>query len=309
MAKSLVLVFHDHDNGPLFERIIIALKAKYTLVSAAELEDLLLKNEALNNICHISFDDGYRSFYNIIFPILQKHRVPVSLFVSPTIIASGENYWFQEMEGYKEDILKNIVAKRLNIAYSSISKFPAMSIFTCLPVNTIKELISEYQQQTGCGIKASKNINIQQLREMSASGLVTVGAHSVKHPVLANEDDSSCRFEISESVKQLENILGQPVKHFAYPNGRPGLDFGKREMSYLEENNITLAFSTELDHITHTSDPLSIPRMGFARMGLSPKNPLIYFRLNAGKKWINIKAVGKPKEEEVRKEIKRILGT
>lgn len=98
------------------------------------------------------------------------------------------------------------------------------------------------------------------------------------------------------------------MNYFAYPNGRPGLDFGEREISYLKENNIALAFSTELGHLSVNTNPFSIPRMGFASMGLSPSNPIIYFRLNAGKKWINIKAVGKPSEKEVRQKIKRILG-
>lgn len=308
MAKSLVLVFHKEENGPLFEKIIVALKARYNLVSAAQLEDLLLKKKELKNICHISFDDGYKSFYTVVFPILKKYYVPVSLFVSPEIIVSQKNYWFQEIEGYDEDQLKNILARQLNISYNSICKFSIMAIFKSLPANTIKHIIRQYQQQAGSNTKVSENINIDQVKEMAASGLVTVGAHTINHPVLANEEDAQCRYEIEESIKQLESILGHPVKYFAYPNGRPGFDFGEREISYLKENNITLAFSTELDHISVNSNPLSIPRMGFATMGLSPANLLIYFRLNAGKKWINIKEIGKPSEKEVRRKIKTIIG-
>ena len=308
MAKSLVLVFHQEDDGLLFEKIVIALKARYSLVSVAELEDLLLQKKELKNICHISFDDGYKSFYTVIFPILKKHQIPVSLFVSPEIIISEKNYFFQEIEGYDEDLLKNILAMQLNIAYNSIRKFSIMAIFKCLSAGVIKNIIVQYQKQTGCSIKASENINIDQLKEMSASGLVTAGAHTINHPVLANEEDTGCRYEISGSIKQLESILDCPVKYFAYPNGRSGFDFGEREISYLKENNISLAFSTELDHLSVNTDLLSIPRMGFARMGLSPSNPFIYFRLNTGKKWINIKVIGKQSEKAIRREIKTILG-
>jgi peptidoglycan/xylan/chitin deacetylase (PgdA/CDA1 family) len=307
MAKSLVLVFHKEENGPLFEKIIIALKARYTLVPVAQLKDLLLNKKELKKVCHISFDDGYKSFYTVVFPILKKYKVPVSLFVSPEIIIAEKNYWFQEIEGYDEVLLKNILAQHLNISYNSICRFPIKAIFKCLPVSTIKEIIEHYQQQTSCGIKDSENINIDQLKEMSSSGLVTIGAHTINHPVLANESDAGCRYEIAESIKLLESILSHPVKYFAYPNGWPGLDFGEREINYLKETNITLAFSTELDHLTANTNPLSISRMGFARMGLSPFNPLIYFRLNAGKKWINIKAFGKPPENELRQKIRTII--
>ena len=307
MAKSIVLVFHKEDDGPLFEKIIVALKARYKLVSAAELKDLLVKKEEVKNICHISFDDGYKSFYTVIFPVLQKHKIPVSLFVSPQVIILDKNYWFQEMEGYNEALLKNIIAGRLNVSSDLLGRFSIMAIFKCLPANTINDIIVQYQQQTGTGIKASENISINQLKEMSSSGLITVGAHTINHPVLANETDSGCRYEIEGSIKQLESILGQPVKYFAYPNGRPGFDFDEREISYLKENKITLAFSTELAHISTNTNPLSIPRMGFARMGLSPSNPLIYFRLHLGKKWINLKAIGKASEKAMRRQIKTIM--
>ena len=309
MAKSLVLIFHKEEDGPLFEKIILALKARYSLVSAAELEALLMKKQMPENVCHISFDDGYKSFYTVVFPILKKHKIPVSLFVSPEIIISEKNYWFQEIKGYDERLLKDILASHLNILHTSISRFPIKEIFKCLPASTIKNIINQYQQQTGCGNKTCENISIQQLKEIESSGLVTIGAHTINHPVLANETEVDCQFEISESVSKLESILGHPVKYFAYPNGRPGFDFDEREIRYLKENNIALAFSTGLDHLSANTNPLSIPRMGFARMRLSPFNPLIYFRLNAGKKWINIKTIGKSSEKKVRKQIKIILST
>lgn len=307
MAKSLVLVFHKEDDGPLFEKIIIALKTRYTLVSVAELENLLHNKVTFKNICHISFDDGYKSFYTVIFPILKKHQVPVSLFVSPEIIRNNSNYFFQEIEGYDDKLLKKILAQRLDMPVDSISKFSVMAIFKCLPASTIKDIIAQYQLQTSCGIKDSENINIHQLKEMSASGLVTMGAHTINHPVLVNESDAGCRDEITDSIKQLELILGYRVKYFAYPNGRPELDFGEREIKQLKENNIALAFTTELNHISLNTNPLCIPRMGFARMALSPLNPLIYFRLNAGKKWINIKGIGKLSEKEIRRKIKALI--
>ena len=43
MTKSLVLLFHKEDDGILFEKIVIALKARYKFVSVEELENLLLK--------------------------------------------------------------------------------------------------------------------------------------------------------------------------------------------------------------------------------------------------------------------------
>lgn len=307
MGKSLVLVFHKEQNGLLFEKTILALRKKYTLVSAPQLEELMRQEKEPQNICHISFDDGERSFYNTIFPLLKKHDVPVSLFVSPQVISSGANYWFQEMEGYDEQLLKNIIAGQVQIPVHRIRKYHSQLVLLCLPIEMINRVITQYRLQTNSAQKVSQNINVAQLQEIVSSGLVTVGAHTMQHPVLTNEDDETCGKEISASITALELLIGKPVNYFAYPNGRPGMDFGDREKKILAENNISLAFSTELEHISSSTDPLSIPRMGFARMGLSPSNPLVLFRLNAGKKWIDIRSVGKPTEYEVRKKIKKLL--
>jgi len=187
MHKNFVLVFHKENNGQLFEKIIIALKARYRLVSIAELEELFVQKKRFSNICHISFDDGDESFYRVVYPVLKKHNVPVSLFVSPDIISSGANYWFQEMEGVDESIMKDILADQLNISPHAIEKYPVSSVLKCLPYNKIKNAIEIYQQNNDCKRKPSQNMSTEQLKEVAASGLVAVGAHTINHPVLKNE--------------------------------------------------------------------------------------------------------------------------
>ncbi|MEO6542019.1 MAG: polysaccharide deacetylase family protein, partial [Ferruginibacter sp.] len=250
MGKSLVLVFHKESNGPLFEKIIVALKTRYRLVSIHELEQLLSEKKELKNVCHISFDDGHRSFYDVIFPILRKHHVPVSLFISPDVISTNSNYWFQEVHDYDEKIVKEILSTHLNISPGKISRTPFKMIFKTLSIQEIEKVMDIYQQQTKCGIKAPKNINLEQLQELALSDLVTIGAHSLKHPILKNENDADCNHEITASIKKLEMLTGKPVKYFAFPNGMPGLDYGEREINYLRDNNISMAFSTELDTLS-----------------------------------------------------------
>ncbi len=307
MSKGIVLIFHKEEDSGLFEKIILALKEQYSLISAYQLEQLILEGKSTRNVCHITFDDGLLSFFTVIFPLLKKHYTPASLFVSPEIIRSGDNFWFQEIEGYDETILKNITAVELNISLDKLAGYPSQIIFKCLQMNQIKRIIELYQRQENCVKRSSQNISVEQLKEVDASGLVSVGAHTMNHPVLKNESDESCFFEITESVNALGKLLGHPVRYFAYPNGRPTIDFGEREMNYLRKAGISIAFSTELDTLSVTQNMLSVPRMGFARMGLSPTNPLIKFRLGLGKKWIDIRSIGKPTEKEIRGKIKKIL--
>ncbi len=307
MSKGLVLVFHKEDDGKLFEQIIIALKARYSLVSLEQLETLLIEKRSTRNICHISFDDGELSFYNTVFPLLKTHNVPASLFISPDVIVSRKNYWFQEITGYDENIFKEILSHQLNMPATSLKRFNVQSVLKCLPFRDISAVIDSYKQKTNTKSKPPMNMDEDQLRIVDESGLVTVGAHTLNHPILANETDDDCFHEITDSIKKLQTLLGHPIKYFAYPNGRPEIDFGEREKTYLRENEIALAFSAELDNLSASIDPLSVPRMGFARMGLSPSNPFITYRLNVGKGWLNIRSIWQTSEKKMRARIRSLI--
>jgi len=60
----------------------------------------------------------------------------------------------------------------------------------------------------------------QQVLEMQASGLVEFGAHTMTHINLSQVTDEDAQYEISESKKYVEKLLGIPCTSFAYPFGR-----------------------------------------------------------------------------------------
>jgi peptidoglycan/xylan/chitin deacetylase (PgdA/CDA1 family) len=49
--------------------------------------------------------------------------------------------------------------------------------------------------------------------------LITVGSHTLTHPILPTLDEASIRFEMAESRRQLEQRLNRAVNYFCYPNG------------------------------------------------------------------------------------------
>ncbi|MDQ7827858.1 MAG: polysaccharide deacetylase family protein [Armatimonadota bacterium] len=59
-----------------------------------------------------------------------------------------------------------------------------------------------------------------QLREMTSSGLITVGSHTHTHADLSVVPLPAVREELRRSQELIEERLGQPVRHFAYPWGR-----------------------------------------------------------------------------------------
>ena len=59
----------------------------------------------------------------------------------------------------------------------------------------------------------------KQLQEMVASGLITLGSHTVTHPNLTQVKPDRAAWELSASRAQIERMIGQPVRHFCYPRG------------------------------------------------------------------------------------------
>lgn len=63
------------------------------------------------------------------------------------------------------------------------------------------------------------NLTTRQLKEIGKSGLVEIGAHTMNHAYLKGLPLKRVQYEVVESKKTLENLLGTKVVSFAYPYG------------------------------------------------------------------------------------------
>jgi len=59
----------------------------------------------------------------------------------------------------------------------------------------------------------------QQIKEMSSSGLITLGSHCFHHYHLTTLSPEAIEFELKESKKILQDTLGVPINFLAYPYG------------------------------------------------------------------------------------------
>lgn len=108
-----------------------------------------------------------------------------------------------------------------------------------------------------------RSLATHELREIAARGH-TVGSHTHSHPVLTSLAEIAAREEIRRSMEVLEEILDEPVKHFAFPYGRRRhFDQGLREYCF------SLGFETVangmmgLQHAGHTREAINRTRWDF----------------------------------------------
>jgi len=304
VLQNTIINFHKIYDKEWMESVLLFLSNIYNIVSLQDIESYYYHKKPLHNCCHITFDDGDRSFYTIVYPLIKKFQLPVSIYVSPKIVKTGENFWFQEIRNYNKEVLRTIINNKYPYLKSINPKIPISAIFKSLQLTQIWEIIDEYRSIMKIDSEKRMNMSVDELKEVYDSGLVEIGAHTQNHPILANETETTAQYEIQSSILELSEILADPVKYFAYPNGIPQIDFGKREMNFLKAMNIKLALSTENKSFSIKDNPLNIPRNGISKGNKS----FLFMKLLIGSKWDIVKklCLGK-QEDDYREEIRNII--
>src|ERR1035438_4671078 len=256
-----ILTFHAVTDRDWFESLISWLNRRCRLVPIESVVEYYANGGCSGRSCHITVDDGDKSFADVIFPVLRKHGVHSSLFVSARSALVGDNFWFQEIGGCDEFELRRIAAQVLKVPVRLLSGYSAQIILKSMPLRQIDKVIDGYREGANGRCRASQNLSASDLLQIASTGLVSLGAHTMNHPILANEDDATCEAEIVDSVRDLSSLLGRRVEYFAYPNGIPGMDFGDREERLLRDSGISMAFSTESRHLSKRDRALRIPRL------------------------------------------------
>jgi peptidoglycan/xylan/chitin deacetylase (PgdA/CDA1 family) len=100
----------------------------------------------------------------------------------------------------------------------------------------------------------------EQVRGLRRAGM-QIGAHTVSHPILATLDNARAGDEIGRSRDVLQQLLGEKVGLFAYPNGKPGTDYlPDVHPALVRELGFDAALSTRWAAARRSDDVFQIPR-------------------------------------------------
>jgi peptidoglycan/xylan/chitin deacetylase (PgdA/CDA1 family) len=102
-------------------------------------------------------------------------------------------------------------------------------------------------------------VNVTELKELADAGM-TIGAHTLSHPVLSLCSEEEARHEILESKNDIERALGRPVWAFAYPFGDSST-MGEREVALAREAGFSCAFLNVEHWRAGPANPFALPRI------------------------------------------------
>ena len=181
----------------------------------------------------LTFDDGYRDTADVALPILERHGAPFTVFVTTGFADRTARMWWVEME----EAIAALPYVRIEAA-GRMFDLPAgtadekqaafEALYWFLRAGDEAELLrvaGALADEAGVeriDLVDELCLNWCGLRKLSQHPLVTIGAHTLTHPMLAKHPDDVARREICESKAIIEREIGAQVKHLAYPVGDPG---------------------------------------------------------------------------------------
>jgi peptidoglycan/xylan/chitin deacetylase (PgdA/CDA1 family) len=258
-----------------FERVIRRLRRSGAdLVGMDEVHRRMRERDFPRRFVSITFDDGYRDTMQCAYPILKKYDVPFTVYVATSFADRiGELWWLaleaviaqNELIGLRLDgrdrwfECGNVQDKRA--VYDHIYWW-LRQLKTEEELRTIVRELATRHRVDMAKFCADLCMDWQELSTLAADPLVTIGAHTVNHPILAKLGDTAVRAELENSRAVIEAALGTRPEHLAYPVG-DRTSAGPREFKIAAELGFKTAVTTRPGVVfrRHAGHLTALPRV------------------------------------------------
>jgi peptidoglycan/xylan/chitin deacetylase (PgdA/CDA1 family) len=222
----------------------------------------------------LTFDDGYRDLLQWAYPILKQHQAPFAIYI-PTSFPDrvGELWWLA---------LEAVIARNNRIAIVIDGRD---YLFDCAGLDAkrqtyehlywwlrglateeeLREIVRELCANYRVDITAFCNdlcMGWDELMEIAGDPLVTIGAHTVNHVMLAKVPYAAARAEMDVSRSVIGSALGVTPQHLCYPVGDP-TSAGPREFEIAAELGFKTAVTTRpgVLYEEHSEHLTALPRI------------------------------------------------
>ncbi|WP_199232181.1 polysaccharide deacetylase family protein [Rubrivivax albus] len=218
----------------------------------------------------ISFDDGYADNHDVALPILARHGLNATFFVA-TGFLDGGRMWNDTLI----ELVRRWPSDTMDLSAHQIPGIQALDLSTLearrqaaasltlamkyLPAAARSEQVAAIARRSDVTLPDYLMMTSDQVRALHRAGM-RIGAHTVNHPILRTLDDDAARSEITAGRQRLQEIIGAPVRLFAYPNGKPGQDYVERDVALVRACGFDAAFTTQAGYSTATTPAHELPR-------------------------------------------------
>ena len=221
----------------------------------------------------VTFDDGYRDNLTNALPIAESKGVPITVFVTSGVLGNHNGLWWDRLgtllrarPPHVREINLPVGGRtvRLPLGSSGIRADLDLVRRHLLPLRVTEieralDAVSSQWQVGSAPPAGAGTLTPEDLRQLAASDSVTIGAHTVDHVRLRDRPAREQQDTISGSKEELEQSIGRPVSHFAYPFGGRD-DFDDRSVDAVRSAAFDTACTTIPGTARSSADPYRLPR-------------------------------------------------
>ncbi len=229
--KVAVLVYHDPDPET-FRGHMRYLAGRYNFISLQDLVDALRAGQWSRIPEHsivVTLDDGFERNV-LLLEIFREFGIRPTVYLCTSVVGTRRRYWHSASGDRREQAwLKSLHCRealgylREKYGYEPDKQFPER-IF--LSKEEVERMANEVDFQS----------------------------HTRNHFMLTKCSDEECRNEIEGSKRDMEEMLKEPCRHFAFPYG----DHSDREVRYVEEAGYESARTAIWGLVSKDSDPYAL---------------------------------------------------
>jgi len=235
-----------HISRSRFERQMAHIASRFPVVSMRQVADAIAGNGDIHeNAVAITFDDGFLNNYTEAWPILEKYRIPATIYLATGYIGTGRMVWSDRLEAMilgaarpriAIDVFGSLRHYDLRTEGQKVAAFSTIKdLCKTLPDSVKNDVLGQVANHLGepnPDHPLYAFLNWDQVRRMDRSPLVDFGAHTVDHVSLAKVPQDIMKRQIDDSIACLERELGHKCGFFSYPEGQAG-DYDADVVRYL----------------------------------------------------------------------------
>lgn len=255
------------EDAAAFDQEMSWLTACFRVMTLHEALQKLRQNKLPPRTACITFDDGYANNAEVALPILKKHGLSATFFVSTGFLDGGRMWNDTIIELVHRHLRPILDLSKMGLGQFEISTIPQrqqaintlLDKLKYLPLESRQLKVEEMCSYVPTTIPNDLMMTSEQVKKLHDAGM-EIGGHTVNHPILARTKDTIARAEIANGKEVLESIIRAPVRFFAYPNGKPGQDYLSGHPRMVKELGFEAAVSTSHGAAKNSSDIYQLPR-------------------------------------------------
>ncbi len=250
-----------------FDALMRWIKKWFNVLPLAEAVIRLQQGNLPARAAAITFDDGYADNYEVALSILQRHDLPATFFIAVGFLGGGRMFNDTVIETVRRCQQPELDLTALGLGRHDLRSIAKKRQAILVLLQQIKYLLFTQRQDVVHAIAEITKVDLpndlmmtaQQVKQLREIGM-GIGAHTVQHPILARLKAGEAEREIADSRDYLQELLGESVTLFAYPNGKPQTDYCYDHVAMVRRLGLQAAVSTAWGVARKGSDRFQLPR-------------------------------------------------